>query len=543
MRRSKGLAAGSPRTHLGTTMTTFESVHESRIAGKLIAFDRLIFKGHLNGLMPKGAFARFLFVQSVLLVSFKAYVSRVTADLKAHAQALAKRAGRPYEYLAGAFTAGRGRSKEERARAIAERDGIKEGLITVFATVEPCSSFEVRGNHETHRREVVRARRKCLYFYFYLIDRELGFMHIRLQSWFPFEIQVYINGREWLCRELDRRKIGFRRSDNKIVWVEDVDLAQRLASGFAERKWVRLLDTLARRVNPYLWQVVRSGFGGYYWVVDQCEVATDVMFKDRKTLDELLPEIYEAALLHFSPDDVLRFLGRKLHPSLQAEVTTDHKRRVEGRRVKHRVGRNSIKMYDHANVLRIETTINHPADFKISKHQETDRGLQIKWVPMRKGVQNLPRYFKVASASNDRYLDALGAVSSRVPRSRAIKQLDAMCRPHTVDGRHVPRLQPIGPEDCAVFQAVLHGEHAIRGFRNRDIASLIYTTPPSSSEDRRRRGARVSRTIARLRGHGLVAKVKGSHLYRITANGARLMTTAVRVRLREFPEQYHQAAA
>ena len=118
-------------------MTTFESVHEARIAGKLVAFDRLTFKGHMNSWMPKGAFARFLFVQGVLLTGFKAYVARVTGELKAHAMAYAKKAGRPYEYLAGAYTASRGRSKEERAREIAARDDIREGLITVFAAVEP----------------------------------------------------------------------------------------------------------------------------------------------------------------------------------------------------------------------------------------------------------------------------------------------------------------------------------------------------------------------------------------------------------------------
>jgi hypothetical protein len=110
-------------------------------------------------------------------------------------------------------------------------------------------------------------------------------------------------------------------------------------------------------------------------------------------------------------------------------------------------------------------------------------------------------------------------------------------------GQHVPRLQPIGPDDCAVFQAVLHGEHAISGFRNRDISKLIYPKPSYAPDEKRRRSARVSRTIARLRGHGLVTKVKGSHLYRITTKGARLMATAVRVRLHDFPEHYAQLAA
>ena len=524
-------------------MTTFESVHESRVVGKLVAIDRLILKGHLNGWMPKGAFARFLLVKSVLLVAFKGYVSRVTGQLKAHAMALAAKAGRSYEYLERAHTAGSGSSKEELARAIAERDGIQEGLIAVFSAVEPCMSFNVRGNRETHKLEVVRGARKCLHFYFYIMDREFGFMHVRLQSWFPFNIQVYVNGHEWLCRELERRGVGFKRSDNKILHVDNLELAQSLAASFAERGWVRFLEALARRFNPYLQEVIRSGFGSYYWVVDQCEVSTDVMFKNRKALQEVLPELYEAALLHFSPEDVLRFLGRKLHPSLQAEVTTDQKCRVEGRRIKHRAGRNAIKMYDHVNVLRIETTINKPSDFKMLRYHEVDGQLVGKWVPMSKGVANLKRFFAVASASNERYLDALGTVCSKVPKSRAIQALDDLSRPHTSGGRHVPRMQPLGPEDCGVFQAILHGEHAINGFRNRDIAKLIYPKPPSSPDEKRRRSARVSRTIARLRGHVLITKVKGSHLYRITAKGMQLMTTAVRVRLRDFPEQYVQLAA
>src|SRR5262249_32716446 len=274
------------------------------------------------------------------------------------------------QYLEQAYTAGRGRSKEDLARAIAERDGIREGLIAVFAAVEPCMSFNVRGNRETHKLEVVRGARKGLHFYFYIMDREFGFLHVRLQSWFPFNIQVYVNGHEWLCRQLERRGVGFKRSDNKILHVDNLDLAQSLAKSFAERGWVRFLDALARRFNPYLREVIQSGFGGYYWVVDQCEVSTDVVFKSRKALEEVLPELYDAALRNFSPDDVLRFLGRKLHPSLKADVTTDQKRRVEGRRIKHRAGRNSIKMYDHLNVLRLETTIIKSSDFKMLKYHE-----------------------------------------------------------------------------------------------------------------------------------------------------------------------------
>jgi hypothetical protein len=48
----------------------------------------------------------------------------------------------------------------------------------------------------------------------------------------------------------------------------------------------------------------------------------------------------------------MKFLGHKVtpqgqvHGNFQGEISTDSKRRAEGVRVKHRVDRNSVKMYD-----------------------------------------------------------------------------------------------------------------------------------------------------------------------------------------------------
>lgn len=192
-------------------MRTFLSIHGGEILGELSMFDRMIFRGHLTGFYPQGAFQRFLSSQGILLKDFGRYVRTMTTILREHLNAIATQTGRPMIYLKQAMTAARGKSKETLAREIAARDGVIEGLICIFSTVENCSSFEVRGNRQSQKLEVLRARRKCLHYYLYLMDRELGFMHIRLQSWFPFQIQIYINGREWLGRQMDLKGIGYRR--------------------------------------------------------------------------------------------------------------------------------------------------------------------------------------------------------------------------------------------------------------------------------------------------------------------------------------------
>jgi hypothetical protein len=516
--------------------TAFEILHEDEIIGKLTMPDRVIFKGHL-GFRHPGNLAVFLSRSGVLLKDFGRFAEKQTERIKAGARQVAEDAGRPYIYLDSPHTARSGQSKEQIAREIAERDGVREGLIGVLAVVEPCSAFDVRGNRKTHRLEVVRRNRKCLHFYFYLMHPEFGFMHVRLQSWFPFGIQIYINGREWLCRQLDRRGIGYQRYDNALLRIDDLPVAQRLAARFVRRQWPRVLDRFARRANPLLGWIEKLGFESYYWCTDQFEMATDVMFKSRAALETLLPDLREHSLLALSAEDALRFLGHKPSARFLGEATADLKRRPEGFRVKFRMKRNSIKMYDKMSVLRIETTINNPREFKVLRRPPGRRSL--RWLPMGKGVKNFWRYGQVGQQANARFLDAL----SHATLSRdAVAGLDDLSRSHTVNNQRVARFNPVATADATLFAVVLLGNHLLNGFRNRDITPLLHQKPARTADETRRRRERTSRLIKKLRGHGLVAKVPRSRLYRATPRGHQLMSAAVRIRRLDFAAAFDDAA-
>lgn len=518
-------------------MSAFEMLHRDGIVGKLTAFDRLIFKGHLAHFNAPGRMKAFLDSQGVLLKNFDSYVGWATEQVKAHAKTMAGEAGRPYLYLAETHTKSRGQSKEELARSIATRDNIVSGLICVLAAVEPCGSFSIFRNKQTHRLELVRRRRKCLHFYFYLIHPQLGFCHVRVQSWFPFEIQIWANGREAISRQLEHRRVAHVRYANAIVKLANWGLAQRLADRFAARRWPRLLNSLAAQHNPMLPIVEGAGFGGYWWVVDQAEIATDIAFSSRHALEAVFPGLVAHAATAFSAEDVLRFLGRKLHPALAAEITSDARRRPEGWRVKHRMGRNSIKIYDKANVVRVETTINDPTQFRVLRIKDGHR----VWCPMRKGVANLGRYYQVGRQANERYLDALAATPPHNPIGVTV--LERHTRPVTNRGRRHSRLNPLSPDDLALYRAALAGEHTIVGFRNTDLTRRLHPNPAATPDEARRRCQRVSRLITKLRGHGLVAKVPRRRLYRVTPYGHRYMTAAIRLHDHDFPANWETAAA
>jgi hypothetical protein len=516
-------------------MNDFVSIHQAEITGTLSMFDRIIFKGHLTRLFPKGALALLLTRQNVLLKDYGAYVEQVTATLKAHAQQVAATAGRPFIYLKNAG----GPSKEEQARQLVTQDGLTEGLIAVFSTLEACSSFAARRDPKTQRVQFVRERRKCLHFYFYYLDREFGFMHVRLQSWFPFEIQIYINGREWLARQLDQRGSAYTRYDNKLTSLADLPAAQALCDQFTRRKWPRVLNAFARQVNPYLTTLAQAGFGGYYWVTDQAEYATDVMFRDRTSLMAIYPALVERSLTALQAEDIFRFLGRKPHHAFQGDVTSSLKGRPQGCRVKHHLKRNALKLYDAANVLRVETVINQPREFRALRVVDTPHGRQRQWKPMRKGVADFWRYAQVGRAANDRYLDALALAQ---PTGKAITALDRLCQPRQKDGQRLARFQPVAAADAALFAAVLAGEHALNGFRNHDLQARLFPKAPRDEAERHRRSAQVTRQLAKLRGHGLIAKVPRCRLYRVTPRGVQLMSAALYYR-HDFPAAYHAAAA
>jgi hypothetical protein len=361
---------------------------------------------------------------------------------------------------------------------------------------------------------------------------------VRIQTWFPFTVQVCLNGHEWLARKMDRYGIGYQKLDNAFLCIEDCKRAQRFADGFVRKNWPRVLSVLARKVNPLLEDLLK-GFS-YYWVTEQAEFATDVIFKDRASLKVLYQQLLKHATVCFSAEDVLSFLGKKLHGNFTGEVHTHYKKRWPGARVKHRIGHNGIKMYDkHGIVLRIETVINRPYAFKVRRRGKRDGKQVIGWFPMAKGVANLYRYAEVCVAANRRYLDALACVADP---SQAQESLRNLAGPLRKDGRSYRGFNPALEEHSRLFAAIMRGEHAIMGFRNADICRQLFK-PAKDQHQKRRQSARVSRLFKRLHVRGLIAKIPRSRRWRLTRQTHAIMSMVLMLHSEKYPQLFMNQAA
>jgi hypothetical protein len=504
-------------------MERFLVQHQGRVLGVLSGFDRVLFRGTLPSFSYLAGLEAFMASHRILYKEFGDFVQRLSEQIKTHAETVAAKLQRPFQYLPSSSA-----SKEEIARKIQQDDDIQQGLVCVLSCVEPCSTYAVQRDRKSKTIRVVPAQRKCLHLYFYYMDREFGLMHVRVQTWLPFTIQVCLNGREYLARCMDRAGMTYEQRDNCFTRIDDLPRAQKMLDRLTERRWENFLNALARRVNPLLDETFGLDVHGYYWTMRQSEYATDVMFRDAASLREIYPHLVNHAIERMSCEDVLRFLGRRLDGRFKGEVSSDVVKRIEGIRVKHRVQENSIKMYDkQGSVLRIETTINDPRRFKV-RRRVTRKGQPVmRWVPMRKGLADIARRVEICRAANERYLEALAVVRQPQPIANT---LDPVSRRVIRDRRPYRALRPVSREEAEVFRIMLRGEFVLQGFRNPDIRRALMPEAEKDAKRRRQASGRVTRLLRLMRVHGLIGKVPSTRYYRVTEKGNQLMTTALRLR-------------
>jgi hypothetical protein len=505
-------------------MERFLKRYEDHIIGTIAGFDRILFRGSIRFLEYTKGLEQYLSRQNILHKEFKEFAEKITQAIAQRAEEIAKEANRPLIYLRSA-----GESKEDRARQIAERDGIKEGLICVLKCVEVCRSYQIYRDRATKRIRLEVELRQCLHFYFYYLDRDFGLMHVRLQSWLPMPIQICINGREYLARQMDKLGIGYEQRDNCFVRIDDFERAQKLMNDLHQMGWAKILNAFAKRVNPWAGrQGKQIGLRPYYWTVRQMEYATDVVFRNQAALDEIYPSLYRHAMDNFESKDVLRFLERRTNIRFSGEVNSSLIHRTEGVRIKHLVEENSIKMYNKkGSVLRIETTTNNPCRFKVRRRVKRD-GKEIKaWMAMRKGIVDLPRRVEIARGANERYLEALAVVGEPTPSH---KLFDSVSQRKEKNGRRYRALRPISPEDSRIFRVIQRGEFLLQGFRNRDLRQALESDSESDPAKRKKAANRITRLLKLLCAHGLIFKVLRTSYYRITKRGRELMSTAIKFR-------------
>jgi hypothetical protein len=239
-------------------------------------------------------------------------------------------------------------------------------------------------------------------------------------------------------------------------------------------------------------------------------------------------DFIQHGIMNFKFDDVMTFMGRKMSSSFSGEIVSDIKKRPYGVRIKHRMKKNSIKMYDKYSVLRVETTINDPREFKVFK-KSTEEGKPDKWIPMGKSISNLYRYAEVSKSANQRYLDAVALADLK---GECVNEVEKLCNKKEKGNRTFTGFNPLSEETELLFRAVFNGGNHINGFTNATIRKAIF---PKAFDDDKKTRNKVTRILAKMKAFGLISKVPRSFRYKITAKGIRLITATLSIKNTVIP--------
>jgi len=340
-------------------------------------------------------------------------------------------------------------------------------------------------------------------YYFYCVDEDFGPFFIKFCSYFPYTAKLCLNGHEYLKRQLLNRGIGFEALDNGLLSCADIAAAQRVSNGLDEKKIEAFFRKwLARLPHPYSPKDRKAGYRYDLSVLPAEFSLTQVWDRGvhgRCFFEEVIRENIDLG----RPEQVQLIFDRKM----QRKTATDGRCRTriltEGVTPSlHVYYKNThLKQYHkEGRALRTETTINNAYDFGVGRR-----------------LHNLPKLRQIGFAANRRVLEVeklshdcnLGA-----------ERFQTLQQPVEVDGQRGSALRFGDPRVQALLAVLVLFCLQPEGFRNQQLRPLLAQFLGFKLADLSR--GRMSYDLRRLRLHGLIERLKGSHRYRLTPTGLKV---------------------
>ena len=490
--------------------------NKEKINGVFETFDRMIINGYLMNLCNYSQFSYYLHQNNVLLKDFDSFAQKETKSLCEHIENYAKNNSVDIMYLSSGKI-----NKDDLARKAFSKVPDKIGLITCFSTVEICNTMTVKPNHNSKKLEVAYRPTKCKHYYLYYNDDEFGWMFLKIQTWFPYNVQIYINGREYCSKLFDKAGIKYEMFNNSFSYIDDFNKAQEIASGILNKKLSGSFDGLVNDINCHLPKIEEMLGCTYYWCIDQCEFATDINFKSREDLKLFYKTLVETAYFTFSSEDIYSFMGRDIRHinRFRGEVVSDLRHWYQGYRIKFKLNNNQIKMYDKGNNLRIEVTINNPKDFKVLKTKTNDESGEVietkKWVPMGKSISNLYRYVEISKNITKRYIEALPEIN--IEEKTPVSDIEELSSSIIVNDKKYTGFNILSPSITKLIFIISNAKYLVNGFSNKLIREEYFDKDITKKDI-----GIMTRFLRKLRAHGFIKKVPRKNKYYLTSKGRKI---------------------
>jgi hypothetical protein len=346
-----------------------------------------------------------------------------------------------------------------------------------------------------------RADRRVSCYYFYLWDDEFGPGFIKICAYFPYPAKIWMNGHEWAKRQALHAGIGFTELSNGFAATNDPAGLQAICDRLGPDQITEFADRWFSVVPVPL--TGTDAAAGYWWELSmrQIEVSRTIVFTAPRHARGFFEALVGDNLDIGRPEQVeLIFSGRRVRGGRPASNPQVFKTKVVTRGVDVTVNafykHSRIKQYlKDGRALRIETVINDTYDLGCQRR-----------------LHNMPELQARARAANRRLLDTERVGQGCVLASPAFERI---AHPTTsLDGRRAPALRFGDPRVQALAGALSVGLLTVTGITNKSLRALmtgLLGEPYPMT--------RASYDLTRLRRNGLITRVAGRNLYRLTEDG------------------------
>jgi hypothetical protein len=415
----------------------------------------------------------------------------------------------------------KGQRKDDVMHEHLARFTAEEGVLFIGRAQEKTRLFRTERRRDVHGDSypwIVKTTGMVNHFYVYAVDRDFGPFFLKFCSYFPYNAKLCLNGHEWAKRQAVQAGIAFTALDNGFATCADPAAVQAICDRFGPeqidallRKWLAILPhpfTAADRAAGYRYDIA-------VWQAEfSLTQVLDRPISGRVFLEQVIRDNLDAG----RPDQVALIFDRQLKRTGPRATPGPFRTRVITEGVtpslhidyKH----TKIKQYHkEGRALRTETTINDSGDFRIGKR-----------------LTNLPALREVGFSANRRLLGVQRLSHNPI---RAAEAFTAVHEPIiTSTGQRVAGLRLGDRRAHALLQALLVFRLLIpTGFSNRDLrellAGLLGTAPREIT------AGQAGYDLRRLRVHGLIARIPGTHRYRLTHIGGdhAMLLTRIHTRL------------
>jgi hypothetical protein len=481
-------------------MERFTQLFGSFLAFVYHCFDRVVIHGYLSGLSrPEQVVYFFRQVLGVAVVN-KEVLSQRTEDYRGWVEAYAENQRIPIEW------AEKGTRKEDYVlpalHRMEKRSGY--GVYFIFKSMEQGRTFRISvpkfPTEDPNYRILAHQRSRFTHYYFYIRDEVLGPIIVRVASFFPFHATYWLNGHSFMEQELKRRQIGFQKSDNAFLAVDDVAQLQAAADRLSPVIIRKQLDYWTFLLGPKFSKKERAQMNlSRFYSIGQIEYCRNFIFKRQFPIHKIFERSCEIGLWRLTANRISEIFGVRLNKRLRGKLATVIDQIEHGHHV--------FRAYWKAAVLRQYEKYSRYLRNELCSNNLSNFGL-------KKGLDHLDAVRKRFQTITDRFA-AFQAQSLNVHVDFPLLQRLAL--PLTVGSVRYPGIKIHDTRIIRLLEVLLHGGTTVGGWTASQIHQAVITTFQISPRTYELNQLRYD--LRKLKGHGLLERDGRRYAYRLTTKG------------------------